>query len=685
MDKLETMLAQAELQENSNEQWELLDDYGTREFYSDEHGHVRVTGKSIEDISENISVSGEDNSQYIEFRMNRFYDGVDLSKLFISIHYEAEGSGDEGSIVNVYRSADEIKFGWVVPAAVTQYSEIEFCIWVRGVLEDNSNYILKTLPKVYTINRGLVLGGGIPEPQDNWYLNFVKTMDSKLADTRAYANLAKSSASEAKAASQDVDTKASQVDIQHSEVKTWHDESKQYSESAKGSAEDAKEYYENTKNISESLSGALKPMGTIAFSQLPALSEALAGDMYNISDQFVTTEDFREGAGRTIPLGSNIYKTSDGKWDVLAGSPVTGIKGSAEEEYRSGNVDITPENIGLGNVQSDIALNRQTLGYVKKNLLKNTATTKTVNGVTFTVNEDGSVTVNGTASATATFIIGYMSIASVGVGNYIFAGNYTNSYITTAVDLNLNNVWKETRGIDGRSFEISDGDVETGYIFTFYIRVNNGKTVNNTTVYPMLRSADIIDGTYEPYVDDVDTRLKKLTPVNNLLATEPGSPLDATMGKALNDKIETLGGFTPVIDETTGKITGYKTTIGGEDTVFPFRSATYCGNYKENGSFDISEFGLQNVAVGNFIFVPTRTNTTPMADAGVKLPYTSYVYIRPFGNWYKQKFTLDGNILTFTLPRIRFRAYSGPTADNASAAVDNEKEIYIAGDIYYLG
>lgn len=30
-----------------------------------------------------------------------------------------------------------------------------------------------------------------------------------------------------------------------------------------------------------------------------------------------------------------------------------------------------------------------------------------------------------------------------------------------------------------------------------------------------------------------------------------------------------LCGFTPVIDET-GKITGYKTTVGGADTVFPF-------------------------------------------------------------------------------------------------------------------
>lgn len=31
-----------------------------------------------------------------------------------------------------------------------------------------------------------------------------------------------------------------------------------------------------------------------------------------------------------------------------------------------------------------------------------------------------------------------------------------------------------------------------------------------------------------------------------------------------------MGGFLPIIDPATGKITGYKTDVGGADTVFPF-------------------------------------------------------------------------------------------------------------------
>lgn len=108
----------------------------------------------------------------------------------------------------------------------------------------------------------------------------------------------------------------------------------------------AKKYYEQAKAISESFSGALRPMGTVTFANLPSVGSASAGDMYNISDEFVTTSDFVEGSGITEPAGSNVYKTEAGKWDVLAGSPVTGVKGEKEKVFGRGNVNITCAGIG---------------------------------------------------------------------------------------------------------------------------------------------------------------------------------------------------------------------------------------------------------------------------------------------------------------------------------------------------
>lgn len=111
-------------------------------------------------------------------------------------------------------------------------------------------------------------------------------------------------------------------------------------------SDNAKYYYQQAKDVSEGLKGGLQPHGTVAFADLPALADVSTGWMFNISDEFTTTADFKEGAGNTVPAGANIYKTSDGKWDVLAGTPVTGIKGAKETSYRRGNVNLTPVDIG---------------------------------------------------------------------------------------------------------------------------------------------------------------------------------------------------------------------------------------------------------------------------------------------------------------------------------------------------
>lgn len=121
--------------------------------------------------------------------------------------------------------------------------------------------------------------------------------------------------------------------------------------------DNAKYYYQQAKDVSEGLKGGLQPHGTVAFADLPALADVSTGWMFNISDEFTTTDDFKEGAGNVIPAGANIYKTSDEKWDVLAGTPVTGIKGANEDTFRRGNVVLTAKDVGAVPTGGDTAEN----------------------------------------------------------------------------------------------------------------------------------------------------------------------------------------------------------------------------------------------------------------------------------------------------------------------------------------
>ena len=109
--------------------------------------------------------------------------------------------------------------------------------------------------------------------------------------------------------------------------------------------------------------GGLVPRGTVSFEGLTPITQVAVGSMYNISNEFTSTADFEEGAGIKYPAGTNIYAISHSappssgtyygeKWDVLAGNLVSGVKGGAESDYRTGNINITKENIGLGRVEN---------------------------------------------------------------------------------------------------------------------------------------------------------------------------------------------------------------------------------------------------------------------------------------------------------------------------------------------
>lgn len=121
--------------------------------------------------------------------------------------------------------------------------------------------------------------------------------------------------------------------------------------------DNAKYYKEQAQSIAEGLEGGLLPMGTIPFSQLSSQPKQ-SGYLYNISDAFTTDDTFKEGEGHTYPEGTNVYYTADGFWDCLAGTCVAGVKGNAESTYRKGNVNITPSDIGLGNVNNTADANK---------------------------------------------------------------------------------------------------------------------------------------------------------------------------------------------------------------------------------------------------------------------------------------------------------------------------------------
>lgn len=140
-----------------------------------------------------------------------------------------------------------------------------------------------------------------------------------------------------------------------------------------------------------------------------------------------------------------------------------------------------------------------------KNLLPNNVTSQTINGVTFTVNADGSVTVNGTATANTNFrLVPYADIVdtylSLWTGKPLRlsgcpSGGSGNTYALEMFYNDGQGHWLRDFG-DGVEVSIPTSgltDVNPN------IMVKNGVTVNNLVFKPMLRLASDPDDTYQPH------------------------------------------------------------------------------------------------------------------------------------------------------------------------------------------
>lgn len=140
-----------------------------------------------------------------------------------------------------------------------------------------------------------------------------------------------------------------------------------------------------------------------------------------------------------------------------------------------------------------------------KNFLQNTATTQTINGVTFTVNNDKSITCNGTATGTAAITINTIfSINSTKISGCPMGGSWS-SFELDLLNINTNNVDVIDTG--------NGAVIQNENSYRVRIRIASGYTCNNLTFYPMIRKADIEDDTYEPYIEPTTTNIYRDEPI----------------------------------------------------------------------------------------------------------------------------------------------------------------------------
>ena len=320
----------------------------------------------------------------------------------------------------------------------------------------------------------------------------------------------------------------------------------------------------------------------------------------------------------TVRLASIYYNVLDENYTVLSG--ILRIYNSTDEEgilQADINVnnakyvlvrfdattggDVTYKNIALGNINKYLPYGNIELEQSGKNKLNVTAVSKTfTEGITVTVNEDKSITINGTNNSSSTL---YFRLAD----NFVLpAGSYTLSNENSNVSNDKFIFYDDANNFPRKN--ISNATFTEDVTIKPYIKILYGATVNNQTIYPM-----IVKGTYS------ETTLPEYEPYH-----EPKTISIDLQGNTLakvgdiKDKLRIYRNGEVEIEKNIGKI-----TINIQDTFAlsegALASAVYPTNRKSSGS------GLCNRAIqkghsinsidyfysnpANFVFVGDQNDT----------------------------------------------------------------------------
>ena len=253
-----------------------------------------------------------------------------------------------------------------------------------------------------------------------------------------------------------------------------------------------------------------------------------------------------------IPLSERIGEISSG---------VTGVRGSAENTYRTGAVTITKENLGLGEasvrgVASNTAdtetkliplnvFNTQ-INSVFSTMAHNSAknfvkypyneTTKIVNGITFTDLGNGKIRANGTATEDCTFTLGSFSLTPHA---YWIAGCPQVGAGKCAVTVN--------------GQEKISGSV-AGTVLTY----SNETTV--TLAIKVYAGATLNDAVFEPYIILMQDNLREWRPyaMTNYELTKKAQSAETQLGENTAD----IGALEVEVGGNTTAIGNLNTAIG---------------------------------------------------------------------------------------------------------------------------
>ena len=253
------------------------------------------------------------------------------------------------------------------------------------------------------------------------------------------------------------------------------------------------------------------------------LTQAQPHDLYSIgiimddngTDVLVavcTTADpmpVQQGAGNSYAFNVNLAVSSTSNITVT-GTTAAVLYDTDVVDNLISTATNKPLSANQGRVIADnIAANENVYGAKNLNSYPYYETTKNVNGITFTDNGDGTITVSsGTASAATVFYCHYFGVGDFILedGDYIIngcpsSGSSSTYCLVAGYEKSDNSNYIKIETGNGIEFSVSNSlqGKDKTYV-SLYISIENGTAITNPITFkPMIRDARILDPTFAPF------------------------------------------------------------------------------------------------------------------------------------------------------------------------------------------
>lgn len=215
--------------------------------------------------------------------------------------------------------------------------------------------------------------------------------------------------------------------------------------------------------------------------------DAMEQDVSELKEDFT---DIVNSAYVTDSASGSVAHFVDGANNI----PMKSVKVNIEP-LQSGSGDPSPSNVRAISGWDSVKVTR-----TGKNVFPSKGLTQTLNGITIHSNDDGSFTVNGTASANAQFDLTLNNELKLQSGQYTVG-----MFADKAVTFDNQHVWWFFYNNDAKADIVNCQSPSKTFTLNavtatrFYLRIISGATVDNVTFYPMLVYGSDAPTEFEPY------------------------------------------------------------------------------------------------------------------------------------------------------------------------------------------